>query len=244
MGSAIARRFAQAGDLVVVGDADGGRAEQVAADLVRDGHAAAGMHVDVTDRRECEQVIGRIVADHGGLDVLCLHAGGGGSGSALAVTDDAMDEAYTLNLTGNVSLLRGALRHMVERRAGVIMVTISEAGLRSGASGFPYGVMKHTMVGVVRQVAWVFARQGIRCNAVCPGFTGHDPATVSDRMHEAVEAGLLDPVAAAAEAMVMGLAPRGGTAEEVAEVYYFAASPAASFLNGAIIPVDAGWSAG
>jgi NAD(P)-dependent dehydrogenase (short-subunit alcohol dehydrogenase family) len=244
MGSSIARRYAAAGDLVVVADLDGDRASEVAKAIVAAGGEASGMHLDITDRPGCDRAIQQVLADHGQLDVLCLHAGGGGSGSAMSVTDDAMDLAYRLNLTGNISLLRGALNHMVERQTGAAIVTISEAGLRGGASGFPYGVMKHAMVGVVRHVAWTFANQGIRCNGICPGFTGHDPARVGEVMQAAVKAGMLDAISAEQESKVMALAPRGGTPEEIAEMYYFVGSPAASFLNGAIIPVDGGWSAG
>lgn len=245
MGQAICRRFAEGGDTVVVSDCDGARAEAVAKELVGAGLDATGMQVDITDPVGCDRAVQQILADKGRLDVLCLHAGGGGgSGSVLSISDETLLKAFQLNLAGNVALLRAALRHMVERQTGAITATISEAGLRGGASGFGYGVMKHAMVGVVRHVAWTFADHGIRCNGICPGFTGHDPRDVHRLLDAAVKTGAVDSYAAEAERKVFALAPRGGTPRDLAEVHYFVCSPAASFLNGAIIPVDGGWSAG
>src|SRR5438309_689817 len=120
MGSAISRRFALAGDTVVVSDLDAGRAEALAKELVADGHSAFGVGLDVRDPDACDRVVGEVIAAHGQLDVLCLHASGGGAGaSAMTVTDEEMAQAFAGNVAGNTALLRAALEDMVPRKSGV-----------------------------------------------------------------------------------------------------------------------------
>jgi NAD(P)-dependent dehydrogenase (short-subunit alcohol dehydrogenase family) len=274
MGSAICRKFAEAGDKVVVADVDGASAEVVAKELVGEGLSAVGMELDIKDLEECDTAIRRVIDEQRQLDVLCLHAGGGGvgvgrardfesgmvqtnrqhgGGSLRMTSDEELAEAVKLDVFGNSALARAALQHMVPRGSGVIMVTISEAGLRALAP-YPYTLVKHAMIGLVKHVAFVFGPAGIRCNGICPGFTGFgeraggDPSMKpADFMPQIIEQGRelgVDPYALEASLKVGALAPRGGSPEEIANVYQFCASEAASFLNGAIIPVDAGWSAG
>ena len=274
MGSAICRKFAEAGDMVVVADVDGASAELVAKELLGEGLSAVGMEFDIKDVKACDAAIHRVIDDQGQLDVLCLHAGGGGvgvgrardleatmadtnrdrgGGSLRMTSDEELEEAVKLDLFGNSALARAALQHMVPRGSGVIMVTISEAGLRALAP-YPYTLVKHAMIGLVKHVAFVFGPAGIRCNGICPGFTGFgaraggDPSMKpADFMPQIIEQGRelgIDPYALDASLKVSALAPRGGSPDEIASVYQFCASEAASFLNGAIIPVDGGWSAG
>src|SRR5262245_28610869 len=80
MGSAICRKFAEAGDTVVVADVDGASAEVVAKELLGEGLSAVGMEFDIKDVKACDAAIRRVIDDQGQLDVLCLHAGGGGVG--------------------------------------------------------------------------------------------------------------------------------------------------------------------
>jgi NAD(P)-dependent dehydrogenase (short-subunit alcohol dehydrogenase family) len=269
MGAAICRKFAQTGDRVVVADSDRASAEVVAADICAEGASAVAMELDLNDVAACTTAIERVVDHEGHLDVLCLHAGGGGTGWGIALddatlqqriasytgnmggslrktSDEELAEGVQLDIFGNSALARAALEHMVPRGAGVIMVTISEAGLRALAH-YPYVIAKHAMIGLVKHVAYVFGPAGIRCNGICPGHVGGDLSVKPEQMADAMAAAAIDrgsdPYFAEAAAKVTRLSPRRGSAEEVANVYQFVASEAASFLNGAIIPVDAGWSA-
>jgi NAD(P)-dependent dehydrogenase (short-subunit alcohol dehydrogenase family) len=271
MGSAICRQFAEGGDTVIVTDHDIASAVIVAKELVGEGFSAFAAELDLRDRASCEPLVRRVVEDHGQLDVLCLHAGGGGIGNPRAqpvmppgsmdgaqslrlITDEALDDYVQLDILGNTALGRAALQHMVDRGNGTIVVTISEAGLRA-LGPYPYTIVKHAMVGFVRHVAFVFAPAGIRCNAICPGFLldptrtpdqGLAGATVDDvrlSAGEAMAQAGIDPFLVEATFKVGALSPRAGSPREVAEVYHFVASEAASFLNGALIPVDGGWSA-
>jgi NAD(P)-dependent dehydrogenase (short-subunit alcohol dehydrogenase family) len=269
MGAAICRKFAEAGDRVVVADADGASAEIVAEEICAAGGSAVAMALDVNDVSACSAAIQRVIEEQGQLDVLCLHAGGGGTGWGIALDETALQERITtytgnmggslrmtsdeeltdgvqLDIFGNSALAREALEHMVPRGSGVIMVTISEAGLRALAH-YPYVLAKHAMIGLVKHVAYVFGPAGIRCNGICPGHVGGDLSVKPEEMADAMAAAAVergsDPYFAQAAAKVTRLSPRRGSPEEVANIYQFVASEAASFLNGAIIPVDAGWSA-
>jgi NAD(P)-dependent dehydrogenase (short-subunit alcohol dehydrogenase family) len=271
MGSAICRRFAEGGDTVIVTDHDVASAEIVTNKLAGEGFSAFAAELDLRDRASCEPLVGRVVEDHGQLDVLCLHAGGGGLGNPRAqtdrplgsmdgaqslrlITDEALEDAVRLDILGNTALGRAALQHMVDRGSGTIVVTISEAGLRA-LGPYPYTIVKHAMVGFVRHVAFVFAPAGIRCNGICPGFlidptrtadqglAGNTVEEVRQSTHKTMAQAGIDPFQLDATYKVAALSPRAGTPREVAEVYHFVASEAASFLNGALIPVDGGWSA-
>jgi NAD(P)-dependent dehydrogenase (short-subunit alcohol dehydrogenase family) len=161
----------------------------VATELTGRGLRARGLGLDVSDPASSDAAIRQVIDEQGQLDVLCLHAGGHGGrnraepavatassitdevlrsrfGSVMSVSDEALADAVALNITGNVALLRPALRHMVDRRSGVVMVTISVAGLRGGAGSFAYMMVKHAMVGLVRHIAWVFGLTLIGCSNV------------------------------------------------------------------------------
>jgi NAD(P)-dependent dehydrogenase (short-subunit alcohol dehydrogenase family) len=139
-----------------------------------------------------------------------------------------------LNLTAPFRMTRAVLPHMLERGSGVIINTISSAGLGGGRAGAGYTAAKHGVVGLTRNTAFVYGRRGIRAVGICPGYTRSGVApqiSTSDS-----ETGpLLDGVAA--------LSHRSGSPDELAAVFAFVASDAASYLNGAIIPVDGGWTA-
>jgi NAD(P)-dependent dehydrogenase (short-subunit alcohol dehydrogenase family) len=130
---------------------------------------------------------------------------------------------------------RRALPIMMAQGSGVIINTASAAGLTGGAAGAAYTTSKHALVGLTKNIAWQYATSGIRCVAVCPGgvetnigWGGGEPSAFGwERMQ---------PLVAAID--------RAAKPEEIAHVALFLASDEASFVNGAIIPVDGGWLAG
>jgi NAD(P)-dependent dehydrogenase (short-subunit alcohol dehydrogenase family) len=117
----------------------------------------------------------------------------------------------------------------------VIVNVASAAGLGGGFAGAAYTASKHGVVGLTRNTAVMYAKQNIRCVAVCPG-------GVATNIGQSIGA---SPSQAGYAALGPGMAtmPRAGEPAELASVILFAASPDASFLNGAIIPVDGGWLA-
>ncbi len=119
-----------------------------------------------------DAVVERAVAAFGGLDVLVNNAGVMDRMSALAETDDAeWERVIRINLTAPFLLTRAALPHMLAAGHGSILFTASEAGLRGGAAGAAYTAAKHGVIGLVKNLAVMYRKQGIRANAIAPGPT-------------------------------------------------------------------------
>src|SRR6266536_1515603 len=115
--------------------------------------------------------------------------------------------------------------------------TASEAGLRGGTAGTPYTVSTHRVVGLTRSIAFFYGDRGIRCNAVCPGPVETNIGFGGGTPHEAGMAHVWKLI----EATTVG---QPAKPEQLAAAMAFLASDEASFLNGAIVPVDNGWLAG
>ncbi|MFI0977377.1 SDR family NAD(P)-dependent oxidoreductase [Streptomyces sp. NPDC021093] len=235
IGRATALKFAAAGARVLVADLDGGGAEKVVRDVERGGGTALAVVGDLSDPQVVDAVVERAVAAFGGPDVLVNNAGIMDRMSALGETDDAeWERVLRVNLTAPFLLTRAVLPHMLAAGHGSIVFTASEAGLRGGAAGAAYTAAKHGVVGLVKNLAVMYRKQGIRANAVAPGPT-------RTRIH--VDA---DPQAhgpALISPLIGANIGRLGSAEEQAAAIVFLASDAAAFVNGAVLPVDDGWAA-
>lgn len=244
MGGAIASAFAKAGATLIVVDLDGEAAEASAATLREAGGKATSGQLDVSDRKACIETVEKVVRDHGRIDVLYNHAGYMGSMAAAANTDDnAWDMNIAVNLSGPFFLSRAALPHMLERGRGAITNTISEAGLRAGASGAAYTASKHGLVGLTKSIAWAYAKGGIRCNGVCPGGTMNmelgDPETIDMPFPKDGDPYGMDRIVP-----VIRRQPRFNKPHEIANLAVFLSSDAASGVNGQIVAADSGWSVG
>jgi NAD(P)-dependent dehydrogenase (short-subunit alcohol dehydrogenase family) len=172
----------------------------------------------------------------GRIDVLCNNAGVIDTMALPADTSVAeWTRVLSINLTGTFLMTHEVLPHMLKQGSGVIVNTASEAGIRGGASGAAYTASKHGVVGLTRNVAWAYANDGIRCNAILPGPTATGIAGGIEGFDEKGKARLLP---------IISLQQRVAAPEQVADAVLFLASDAAAFINGAMVPVDGGWSAG
>lgn len=258
IGRATALRFAGEGAKVLVADLNEEGAKQTVWDVENAGGVALAVVGELSDQRVVDEVAATAVEAFGGLDVLVNNAGIADSMSALADTDDAeWERLIRVNLTAPFQLTKAALPHMLAAGRGAIVFTASEAALRGGAAGAAYTAAKHGVVGMVRSLAVMYRGQGIRSNAVAPGGTVTD-ILASSRGTDPEKFDALVKVLSAGSADDLGEAPHGpavlrdllvanagesATAEEQAAAIVFLASDAASGVNGAILPVDDGWSA-
>lgn len=234
MGRAIAAAFADAGAQVSAADIDPGAAEATAASIRAAGGTAVAIEADVTSSSSVDAMVTKAEGELGPVEILINHAGGSHAGFLADTDDDTWHKVLQLNLDGPFFTIRRVLPRMLSNERGIIVNTVSVAGLGGGRGrGVAYTAAKHGLVGLTRHVAVIYGPAGIRCTGVAPG-----PV----RSGSAVEAPLaasttIDPRMDAIVATV----PRLGTPEEVANVTLFLASDQASLLNGVVVAADAGW---
>jgi len=165
IGAAMARRFMADGAAnVIVSDIDGDAARAVASEIGGD----AAM-LDVTDERETAELIRRVEADHGAIDILCLNAGIPTDGSVDASNDD-WQRTWDVNVMAHVYATRHALPAMIERGEGYIVTTASAAGLLTNIGAAPYSVTKHAAVALAEWLAVTYGSKGIGVSCLCPMF--------------------------------------------------------------------------
>lgn len=233
IGRAMSVAFAKAGAHVVAADINVAGAEETAAEI---GDAAIAVAVDISDETSVARLVARAVDVFGRIDALCNNAGVIDTMALPADTSiPEWERVIRINLTGTFLVTHAVLPHMLGRGGGVIVNTASEAGIRGGASGAAYTASKHGVVGLTRSVAWAYANDGIRCNAILPGATATGIAGSVDGFDEKGQDRLRP---------IISLQERVALPEQMADAALFLASDAASFINGAIVPVDGGWSAG
>ena len=257
MGEAAARRLAEAGADVVVTDLgtdrpelrqdhthglgdDMAALEALAAELRdRFGVRSLAAALDVTDQAQAEAVVERTVGELGSLDILFNNAGATtGVGRFVDQTDEQWNLSWQVNVMGSRRMALLALGPMTAAGAGVIINNVSIGGLVSDAGYGAYNVTKFGLVAITKLIAKEHGPDGIRCVGVCPGPIDTQMA-VANRRLVADLAGVTDDEASE---MLVSEVPLGrwGTADEVAQLVTFLASPAASYINGALIPIDGG----
>jgi meso-butanediol dehydrogenase / (S,S)-butanediol dehydrogenase / diacetyl reductase len=235
IGAAVARRLAAAAAHVVVMGRRREPVESVGAEI--GGLACVG---DSAEPADADRAVAAAIAAYGGLDVLVATAGGDGSAAALDVDDAMWEAALRSNLTSSFVLTRAALPALVER-SGAVVIVASVAGLFAIPDDAGYTASKHAVVGLTRSLARDYGPLGVRVNAVCPAWTRTPAGDASmDRLGERRG---LDREGAYRLSTAHVPLRRPVTADEVAAACVFLASPEASAITGAVLPVDGGSSA-
>ncbi|MCX4759508.1 SDR family NAD(P)-dependent oxidoreductase [Streptomyces sp. NBC_01275] len=234
IGRAAALAFAAEGARVLVADLNADGAQAVVKEIEQAGGTAVAVTGDLSEQAVVDRVAATAVERFGGVDVLVNNAGIMDRMSALAdVSDAEWERVIRVNLTAPFLLTRAVLPLMLAAGKGAIVSTASEAGLRGSAAGAAYTASKHGVVGLTKSLAVMYRGKGIRANAIAPG------GTATSIVVEA-EQGAHGPSTLGPHFVNVG---RVAEAAEQAAAIVFLASDAASNINGAILPVDDGWSA-
>ena len=232
IGEATARRFAADGVRVIIGDRDRARGEAVTADLVRQGRAATFIRVDLA--RDDEVVaFAAEVAQHGMPDVL-VNSGGvlQNAVHVLAMDMAEFDHLWQINVRGTLIASRAIGAVMCAARRGAIVNLCSLTSFRpSGQVGYAIG--KASLKMLTEVMAADFGPQGVRVNAVAPGYT------LSPAMQARIDSGERDPdLVIKKSALGRFVMPA-----EVADAIHFLCSPQAAAITGVTLPIDCGWLA-
>lgn len=231
MGRATAELFADEGARVAVTDLDPVAIDQVVAAIRAAGGTASGHALDVSDPARIRAIVAQVTAELGPIDILVNNAGiaiGASLEQPDAEYERTWSRALDVMLTAHVRLVRACLPQLVRNGEGRVVNVASTEGLGATAGTGPYTAAKTGVIGLTRSMAVELGGRGVTVNCICPGpiLTGMT-ANIPE---------------AAREKFARRRVPlrRYGTPEEVAHATLSLVLPAASYLNGVVLPVDGG----
>lgn len=234
MGRSMALRFAAEGARLVVGDKHATRLTEVVAQIRGTGASIDSAEGDIGRQATAEALVDLAIAIHGRIDVLVNSAGimdhfqGAGE-----LSNEIWRRVLATNLDGPMFTTRRSLGYMLDQGGGSI-VNIASLSSYSGASaGAAYTASKHALLGLTRNTAWRYAKEGIRCNAICPG-------AVKTNIEESMPQRELDPVGMARAVEFFSLGSAYLDPSEIASLALFLASDEARHINGAVVSADGG----
>lgn len=233
IGRAVAVALAQAGASVVVSDVVEQSGQETVQKITGAGGTASFCQADVSNAADCAALVQHAVQTYGKLDLACNNAGIGGEQNMTADYSVAgWQQVINVNLSGVFYCVKYELPAMLAAGGGAIVNIASILGAVGFAAAPAYVAAKHGVVGLTKTTAQEYAAQGVRVNAVGPGFIHTPMLSALEENHEA-------------NRMITALHPIGrlGTAEEVAALVVWLLSDAASFVTGGYYPVDGGYLA-
>ncbi len=236
IGRAIAQRLAEENAQVLCVDLNLETAIATAEDIQQAGGVASAVGADVSNPEQVDRFINRCVEQYGKIDVLVNNAGVNIPGVLHEVSDETIDRTLNVNVKGCIYGCRAAIPHMLRQGGGSIVNMSSVNGLVSEPFLAVYSASKGAIVMLTKGVALDYAKQKIRCNAICPGWVD----TPINYAHAEMMGGLDKIYATIDSFQPIG---RPGEPREIAHLALFLASDEASFLTGSIITADGGMTA-
>jgi NAD(P)-dependent dehydrogenase (short-subunit alcohol dehydrogenase family) len=236
IGEASAIRLAEEGATVICADINLESAHRTAAQIVSAGFLAEGYAIDIAESQACSALIDHTVSQYGAIDILVNNAGVNLPGVFHEVTNETIDRTLNVNVKGAMYLTRAALPHMLKNSRGSIVNMSSVNGLVSEPYLSVYSASKGAIVMFTRGIALDYAKTGIRCNAICPGWVD----TPINHAHAKMLGGLDHVYKTIDSFQPIG---RPGTSREIANVVLFLASGESSFMTGSIVSADGGMTA-
>ena len=241
IGRACALRLAREGAAVAVADLNRAGSEETVGLIEAAGGRGLAHATDVADEAAVNDLLAKTRATLGPVDILHSNAADtrvevlGADGDLLSTDLAVWDQTMAVNLRGAVLACRAVLPDMLKVERGSIVITSSTSGMTGDLGRIAYGASKAALNSLTQNIATLYGKRGIRCNAVAPGLVVTEGAPdVSARDHG------LEANDALSFALSHHLTPRLGTPEDVAALVAFLASDEAGYITGQVIPVDGG----
>ncbi len=232
IGLACAHTMARSGADVSIWDVDKDALDKAVASLEQYGHRSHGLVVDVSDSARVDTAMDSVVATLGRIDITVCNAGIGGEASTSAdYSDQGWHRVIGVNLNGVFFTQRASIRAMKTTGGGSIINMASILGQVGFATAAAYTAAKHAVVGLTQVAAWEHAADGVRVNAVGPGFIA------TPLLSKNLDQPTLDFLG------TQHALQRLGKPEEVAELVAWLASDGSSFATGTFYPIDGGYLA-
>ncbi|MFN6039906.1 MAG: SDR family oxidoreductase [Bacteroidota bacterium] len=189
---------------------------------------------DVSDQNECKRFVDDALKKFDKIDVLINNAGIMDDFLPVdKVDDETWEKVMNVNLKGAFYLCRLVIPGFRDKKSGTILNISSIGGINGSRAGLAYTASKHALMGLTKNIAFMYANEGIRCNAIAPG-----GVNTNIGLH-------MKPDPFGYERCTSGSVnmPRMGNAIEIAKTALFLISEDSSFLNGAVVTADGGWTA-
>ncbi len=226
IGLEIARKFASLGaNVMLCGTTE--RVYETVETFKQAGYQAAGHVGNLIRAEDAQALIDKTVETFGGIDVLVNNAGVTGDNLLIKMSEEEWDRVLDTNLKSAFLVTRAAMKVMMKKKKGSIINITSVVGVMGNSSQSNYAASKAGLIGFTKSVAREYARRGITCNAIAPGFietdmTGALPQEIKDAYLKSIPLG------------------RFGTSSEVADLTVFLSSEMAQYITGQVINIDGG----
>jgi len=227
IGKSIAMKLAQEGATLVISDVDEAEAQKTSLEIKALGRDSSSFKLDVSDPKQVDEVIGKIVEKYGRVDILVNNAGITRDGLLMKMKDEDWDKVLNINLKGVFNCLRAIYPIMLKQRSGKIINMASIIGVIGNPGQANYSASKAGVIALTKTAAKELASRGINVNAIAPGFID---TLMTQALNEEWRNKLI------AEIPLKKL----GTPENVADLALFLASGDSDYITGQVIRIDGG----
>lgn len=227
IGKSIAIKLAREGATLVISDVDEAEAQKTSLEIKALGRDSSSFKLDVSDSKQVDEVIGKIVEKYGRIDILVNNAGVTRDGLLMKMKDEDWDKVLNINLKGVFNCIRGIYPIMLKQKSGKIVNMASIIGIIGNSGQANYSASKAGVIALTKTAAKELASRGINVNAIAPGFID---TLMTQALNEEWRNKLISEIPL----------KKLGTPENVADLVLFLASSDSDYITGQVIRIDGG----